>query len=221
MSIAENLRRIQDQLPEGVTLVAVSKTKPVEDIQEAYDAGQRIFGENRVQEMCEKQAVLPKDIDWHLIGHLQKNKVKYMAGFVKMIHAVDSFSLLKEINKRAGQNERIIDCLLQMHIAEESTKFGLNRAELDEIIVAIQADQFPHVRIRGFMGMATFTEDKEQIRQEFEQLALIHQEVKNNSIPEMDTLSMGMSGDYTIAIEAGSTMIRVGSSIFGQRNYHQ
>jgi len=213
MPIASNLKAIQISLPKEVTLVAVSKTKPNTDILEAYQAGHRIFGENKVQELAQKAEELPKDIAWHMIGHLQTNKVKFIAPFVSLIHGVDSLKLLKEINKRATQNNRIIDCLLQVHIASESTKFGFG---ITEVINAInEAKQFTNIKIVGLMGMATFTDDTQQITQEFKSLKTVFERVKNEHI---STLSMGMSGDYQLAIEQGSTMIRVGSAIFGHRN---
>lgn len=218
MSIVENLHTIQNELPENVTLVAVSKTKPAEAIQELYDAGQLEFGENKVQELVSKYEVLPKDIKWHLIGHLQKNKVKYIAEFVHLIHSVDNLDLLKEINKQAGKYNRIIPCLLQIKIAEEDSKFGME-AELAEQIISDYKTQFPNVEIIGLMGMATFTEDESQIRNEFKYLKSVFDQLKTHN-PELKTLSMGMSGDYKIAVNEGSTMVRVGSSIFGERNYH-
>ncbi|MDT7830685.1 YggS family pyridoxal phosphate-dependent enzyme [Pricia sp. S334] len=216
MSIEKNLKKIKSSLPGHVTLVAVSKTKPESDIQEAYDAGQRILGENRVQEMVEKWEHLPKDIQWHMIGHVQRNKVKHMIDFVDFIHGVDSFRLLKEINKRAKKADRKVDCLLQMHIAEEDTKFGLDTKELHEIVTSEAFQKFKNVRVKGLMGMATFTDDENQVRREFKQLKSHFDRLKKQ-LPEIDTLSMGMSGDYKIAIEEGSTMVRIGSSIFGAR----
>ena len=213
MPIASNLKAIQISLPKEVTLVAVSKTKPNTDILEAYHAGQRIFGENKAQELAQKAEELPKDISWHMIGHLQTNKVKFIAPFTSLIHGVDSIKLLKEINKRAAQNNRIIDCLLQVHIATESTKFGFLRTEVEQVITESKA--FENIRIVGLMGMATFTDDTQQIIQEFENLSTVFQSIKSTQIT---ILSMGMSGDYKIAIEQGSTMIRVGSAIFGHRN---
>ncbi len=219
MSIPSNLETIKKSLPEHVTLVAVSKTKPIADLKEAYNAGQRIFGENKIQEMTQKWEVLPKDIEWHMIGHVQRNKVKYMAPYVALIHGVDSFRLLKEIDKQGKKNDRVINCLLQMHIAEEDTKFGLDSGELTEILHSEELSQLKNIRIMGLMGMATYTDKEAQLRREFEQLKtqfdLLQQE-----IPEATTLSMGMSGDYKIAIEEGSTMVRIGSSIFGVRNYN-
>ncbi len=219
MSIKENLLEIKNALPENVTLVAVSKTKPVSDLMEAYEAGQRIFGENKIQEMEEKFNEMPKDILWHMIGHVQTNKVKFMAPFVSLIHGVDSLKLVKEINKEASKNNRIIDCLLQMHIAEEETKFGLDEKELIEILQQIQNNTLKNVKIVGLMGMATFTENQDQIKKEFLHLKSIfetHKSLKTENC-QLTTLSMGMSGDYQIAIDCGSTMVRIGSSIFGSR----
>lgn len=219
MSVKENLREIKNSLPENVTLVAVSKTKPVSDLMEAYEAGQRIFGENKIQEMEEKFTEMPKDIQWHMIGHVQTNKVKFMAPFVSLIHGVDSLKLLKEINKQALKENRIIDCLLQIHIAEEETKFGLDEIELDEILKHIQNDNFKNIKVVGLMGMATFTENQDQIKKEFLHLKSVfdtHKSLKTENF-ELTTLSMGMSGDYQLAIECGSTMVRIGSSIFGTR----
>lgn len=217
MSIRENLAQIQNTLPEHVSLVAVSKTKPVSDIMEAYTAGQRIFGENKVQEMVQKWEQLPKDIQWHMIGHLQRNKVKYMAHFVHLIHGVDSLRLLAEIDKRAQQHDRIIDCLFQIHIAEEETKFGLDPDELIQLISSQEFLEMKHVNIKGLMGMATFTADTNQIEKEFRTLKNLFEETRS-VLPTMDILSMGMSGDYTLAIDHGSTMVRIGSHIFGARN---
>ena len=213
MTIASNLKAIQTSLPKQVTLVAVSKTKPNTDILEAYQAGQRIFGENKVQELAQKAEELPKEIAWHMIGHLQTNKVKFIAPFVSLIHGVDSLKLLKEINKRAEQNNRIIDCLLQVHIATESSKFGFGIEEVESALN--QAEEFENIKIVGLMGMATFTDDTQQVSQEFKSLKTVFDSIKNEHIT---TLSMGMSGDYKLAIEQGSTMIRVGSAIFGHRN---
>ena len=219
MSIQDNLLQIKQSLPTSVTLVAVSKTKPMADLMQAYDAGQRIFGENKIQEMVEKYEQMPKDIAWHMIGHVQSNKVKFMAPFVALIHGVDSLKLLEEINKQALKNNRIIDCLLQIHIAEEETKFGLNEAELIELLQSDTFKNLHNIKVIGLMGMATFTENQSQIRKEFQQLKTIFD---NNQQPTTDncqltTLSMGMSGDYQLAIECGSTMVRIGSSIFGGR----
>ena len=212
MSIKDNLLKIKSTLPEHVTLVAVSKTKPVVDLMEAYNAGQRIFGENKIQEMTEKWEQMPKDIQWHMIGHIQTNKVKFMAPYVSLIHGVDSLKLLEEINKQALKNNRIIDCLLQIHIAEEETKFGLNNDELADLLVSESFKNLKNINIVGLMGMATFTENQIQIKKEFEHLKSIFDQVKI-----LKTLSMGMSGDYQLAIECGSTMVRIGSSIFGGR----
>ncbi|WP_298486436.1 YggS family pyridoxal phosphate-dependent enzyme [uncultured Maribacter sp.] len=218
MSIKQNLQNIKDTIPNEVTLVAVSKTKPIPDLQEAYNAGQRIFGENKIQEMVQKWETLPKDIEWHMIGHVQRNKVKYMAKFVSLIHGVDSLKLLTEINKQAAKHNRIIPCLLQVHIATEETKFGLNEEELNELLNSEDFKKLKNIQIKGLMGMATFTSDKSQIKKEFNSLKSIYNNTKN-SIPTITILSMGMSGDYQIAIKEGSTMVRIGSSIFGVRNY--
>jgi pyridoxal phosphate enzyme (YggS family) len=218
--IAEKIKEIQSSLPENVTLVAVSKTKPVEDIQQAYIAGQRIFGENKVQEMTSKYEVLPKDIQWHLIGHLQTNKVKYIAPYVSLIHSIDSEKLLREVNKEAKKNNRIISCLLQFHIAEEETKFGFSFDEAKELIESEAFLNFQNIQIVGIMGMASFTENEQQIRNEFQTLHDYFQVLKSHYFkfnPDFKEISMGMSGDYKIAIEHGSTMIRVGSTIFGHR----
>ncbi|PWJ36001.1 YggS family pyridoxal phosphate-dependent enzyme [Sediminitomix flava] len=224
MSLKENIDRFNNEVEKyNCKLVAVSKTKPVELLQEAYDHGVRIFGENKVQELAQKFEVLPKDIEWHMIGHLQSNKVKYIAPFVSLIHAVDSLKLLKEINKRAKQNNRVINCLLQMHIADEETKFGLDKAELLELLNNDEFAQFENIKIVGLMGMATNTDNEEQVRSEFRGLKNLFEELKaqENNFPNcaFSEISMGMSGDYQIAMEEGSTMIRVGSSIFGHRNY--
>jgi pyridoxal phosphate enzyme (YggS family) len=219
MLIAKNLLFIKNNLPEHVALVAVSKTKPVSDLMEAYDAGQRIFGENKIQEMEGKWEQMPKDIQWHMIGHVQTNKVKFMAPFVNLIHGVDSFKLLKEINKQALKNDRIIDCLLQIHIAEEETKFGLDEEELNSIMDSSEFQEMKNIRITGLMGMATFTDKQDQVNKEFSQLKAIFDKLQSQKTQnrQLDTLSMGMSGDYKLAIECGSTMIRIGSSIFGGR----
>jgi hypothetical protein len=217
MSIKENFSSIISALPETVTLVAVSKTKPIPDLQEVYDEGHRLFGENRVQEMTEKWEKMPKDIEWHMIGHLQRNKVKYMAEYVSLIHGVDSPRLLAEINKQAEKHNRIISCLLQVHIAEEDTKFGFDEEELLALVENEEFKAYKHVKIVGLMGMATFTEDMSQVRREFKGLKSLYTKLENN-YPNFTTLSMGMSGDYKIAIEEGSTMVRIGSSIFGTRN---
>lgn len=211
--IADNLSSFRSTLPDYMTLVAVSKTKPIEDLLEAYQAGQLDFGENKVQELCSKAEALPKDIRWHMIGHLQRNKVKYIAPFVGLIHSVDSTRLLNEIDKQAAKNNRIIECLLQIRIADESTKFGMDYDEVENIL---QNLSFTNVRIKGLMGMASFTDDQDQIRIEFEGLHAFYQ--KHQLAQQWDTLSMGMSGDYVLAIDCGSNMIRVGSRIFGARN---
>jgi pyridoxal phosphate enzyme (YggS family) len=217
MSIQTNLAQIKTTIPDEVTLVAVSKTKPIADLQLAYDAGQRVFGENKIQEMTQKWEQLPKDILWHMIGHVQRNKVKYMAEYVHLIHGVDSLKLLKEIDKQAKKHERIISCLLQVHIAEEDTKFGFDETELSQLTKDTAFTQLENIKITGLMGMATFTEDTNQVRREFKTLHSLFEKLKSN-LPTMDTLSMGMSGDYKIAIAEGSTMVRIGSSIFGARN---
>ena len=217
MSIAQNLKEIQSQLPEEVSLVAVSKTKPVSEIMEAYEAGQRIFGENKIQEMTEKWEQMPQDVKWHMIGHVQTNKVKYMAQFVNLVHAVDRLKLLKEINKQAKKHNRVIDCLLQIKIAEEDSKFGMTEDDALQLLNSEALTMLPHVKIKGLMGMATFTEDEKQLKEEFSRLKHFydtHQKAYGFSI-----LSMGMSGDFSIAIANGSNMIRVGSAIFGARNY--
>jgi pyridoxal phosphate enzyme (YggS family) len=207
-------------LPKGVTLVAVSKTKPVSDILELYNLGHRDFGENYVQELADKQAQLPSDIRWHFIGHLQRNKVKYLAPFVHLVHGVDSFELLQEINKQAQKNNRVIPVLLQMHIAAEETKYGLNEEELKELIASVADVPLPYVRIVGLMGMASFTDNSEQIQSEFQQLQALfkHYQALRTSTIHFTQLSMGMSSDYQIAIGLGSTMIRIGSLLFGARN---
>ena len=218
MSIKDNLHHIEKELPPMVRLVAVSKTKPVEAIEEAYAAGQRVFGENKAQEMALKYEQLPRDIEWHFIGHLQTNKVKYIAPFVSLIHSVDSLKVLKEINKQAGKNKRVIDCLLQFHIAEEATKFGLNMEEAEEIIGV--KDDFANVKLVGVMGMATFTPDKAQVRREFQQLYGYFETLKKKFFADDESfkeISMGMSGDYRMAIEEGSTLVRIGTLIFGKR----
>jgi len=220
MDIAKNIDAIKAEIGE-VKLIAVSKTKPASDIEAAYTEGQRAFGENKVQELTDKAEELPKDIEWHMIGHLQRNKVKYLAPFVHLIHGVDSPRLLKEINKQGKKIERVIPVLLQMHIAEEESKFGLDKEELDELLSSDTFHEMEHIEVKGLMGMATFTEDEDKIRREFKSLKHIFEEVKakyNDEKINMTELSMGMSGDYKIAIEEGSTMVRVGSAIFGERN---
>ena len=219
-SIAENLNKIKKTIPEDVSLVAVSKTKPIQDLKKAYDAGQRVFGENKVQELREKQPQLPDDIEWHMIGHMQSNKVKYIAPYISLIHGVESLKLLEEINKQALKNNRIIKILLQFHIATESTKFGLQLKEAKEMLDSDEYKRLENIEVSGVMGMASFVENESQIRQEFSKLKSIFEELKSNyftSAESFNTVSMGMSGDYPIAIEEGSTMIRVGSSIFGAR----
>jgi pyridoxal phosphate enzyme (YggS family) len=220
MSIQDNLLKIKSQLPENVTLVAVSKTKPVEDLMEAYHAGQRIFGENKIQEMTEKWQQMPKDIEWHMIGHVQSNKVKYMVPYVKLIHGVDSLKLLKEINRQAVRWRKSINCLLQIHIAEEETKFGLDEKELEELLNSDEFKEMKNINVIGLMGMATFTDNEEQIKKEFQYLKTIFDKVSKLKTDncQLNTLSMGMSGDYQLAIECGSTMVRIGSTIFGNRN---
>jgi pyridoxal phosphate enzyme (YggS family) len=216
MSISENIKQIKSQIPENVTLIAVSKTKPNNMLLEAYDAGQKDFGENYVQELVDKATQLPKDIKWHFIGHLQSNKVKFIAPFVYLIHGVDSFSLLKEINKQAQKNNRIIDCLLQIYIAKEETKFGLDYKEATDILNSTNFMELKNISIKGFMAMASNTEHTEQIKNEFAELKQF-----SLQFPHYKILSFGMSSDYKIAIEEGSTMIRIGSSIFGERNYNK
>ena len=219
MSIKQNLLQIKSTLPEHVTLVAVSKTKPVADLMEAYNAGQRIFGENKIQEMADKWEQMPKDIEWHMIGHVQTNKVKFMAPFVSLIHGVDSLKLLEEINKQALKNNRIIDCLLQIYIAEEESKFGLDEEELSELLASPTFKEMKNIRIVGLMGMATFTDDQNQIKKEFSHLKTIFDGLQSLQTVncKLQTVSMGMSGDYQLAIACGSTMVRIGSSIFGGR----
>ena len=224
MSIAENISTLKKNLPEEIALVAVSKTKPIEDLQEAYNAGQRIFGENKIQEMTDKWEALPKDIQWHMIGHVQTNKVKYMAPYVHLIHAVDSFKLLKEIDKQAAKNNRTINCLLQLKIAEEESKFGLSLTDLKQLIFSPELQNLNNICITGLMGMATFTENENQLKNEFTLLKhtfdFLKSETKLPENTDLNTVSMGMSGDYPIAISCGSNMIRVGSAIFGARNYN-
>lgn len=217
ITIASRIQQLQREIPPGVRLVAVSKFKPAADIREAYEAGQRDFGENYVQELVSKSEELPADIRWHFIGHLQTNKVKYIAPFVHLIHSVDSAKLLKEINKQAGSNGRVIDCLLQIHIAREETKSGLTEDEFLELLAGGVLSGLSHVRITGVMGMSTFTDDAEVVRTEFRELKSIFEKGKR-LLPEMREVSMGMSGDWPIAVEEGSTMVRIGSTIFGARN---
>ena len=221
--IKENLNIVRATVPSNVTLIAVSKTKPVSDLQEAYDAGQRIFGENKALEMRDKHQVLPNDIQWHFIGHLQTNKIKYIAPFVTLIHAIDSLSLLEAVNKEAVKNSRVIDCLLQFHIAQEDTKFGLDIEEAEALLESDSFKDLKNINIVGVMGMATFTDDADQVRNEFKNLKNIFDTLKENYFRDKDSfkeISMGMSDDYTIAIEEGATMVRVGSKIFGARNYN-
>jgi pyridoxal phosphate enzyme (YggS family) len=222
MGVAEKLRELRETIPAHVTLVAVSKTKADEAIMEAYKAGQRDFGENKVQDLTAKQERLPADIRWHMIGHLQSNKVKYLASFVHMLHGVDSLKLLGVINREAERKGRIIDCLLQIRIALEETKFGLTEEDLTGLIASSAFREFQHVRIRGLMGMATYTENSNQIREEFRHLKRIFDRLKTSEFSKQesfDQLSFGMSGDYALAIEEGSNMVRIGSLIFGPRNY--
>ena len=218
MSIQTNLSNIRTELPSHVTLVAVSKTKPIEDLLQAYQSGQRVFGENKIQEMAEKYQKMPKDIQWHMIGNIQRNKVKYMASFVDLVHGVDSLKLLNEINKQAEKNKRIINCLIQIKIAQENTKFGMSFDEAKNLISSKEVKKLKNISIVGIMGMASFTQDKTQIKKEFKTLKSNFDDLQKMASNLM-ILSMGMSGDYTLAIENGSTMIRLGSSIFGARNY--
>ena len=218
MSIKKQLQELKSVLPKQVTLVAVSKTKPVHDLMKAYDVGQRIFGENKVQEMVEKYQQMPKDIQWHMIGHVQRNKVKYMAPFVDLIHGVDSLKLLSEINKQALKNNRCINGLLQIKIAAEDSKFGMTKNDAIQLMKSSEFKNLKNIKIKGVMGMATFTDDQNKIRKEFETLKSTFSELKSIQ-DSMHIISMGMSGDYPLAIECGSTMIRVGSHIFGARNY--
>lgn len=219
MGIKDNLNKIKSNIPSHVTLVAVSKTKPNEAILEAYNAGQRDFGENYVQELADKYEQLPKDIRWHFIGHLQTNKIKYIAPFVHLIHGVDSFKLLEEINKQGQKHNRIINCLLQVFIATEETKFGLAFDECQSILTSGEFQKLPNIKICGFMAMASNTEDRDQIKKEFRSLKEFHSKIQQTTNTELPVLSFGMSGDYKIAIEEGSTMVRIGSLIFGERDY--
>ena len=217
------MERIKATLPQSVTLVAVSKTKPVSDIQEAYDAGHRAFGENYPQEMRDKHEVLPQDIQWHFIGHLQTNKIKYIIPYVTLIHSIDTANLLEAVNKEAKKHDRVVDCLLQFHIAMEETKFGLDMEEARQLLDSDAFKQMQNVRICGVMGMATFTDDEDEIRKEFKHLKEIFENLKANYFadqPQFKEISMGMSDDYPIAVEEGATMVRVGSKIFGARNYN-
>lgn len=221
MDIKKNIVTIRQSLPAACTLVAVSKTKPIHVIQEAYQAGQRDFGENKAQELAMKAEALPKDIQWHMIGHLQTNKVKYIASFVHLIHSVDSLKILSEINKQGQKAGRIINCLLQVHIAEEETKFGFSEIEVMQLIKDDTFKNKKNIRIIGLMGMATFTDNTDQVRKEFRGLKQLFEQLKTEALPDtvcMKELSMGMSGDYAIALEEGSTMVRIGSAVFGERN---
>ena len=218
MSIKNKLENISLKIPSEVCLVAVSKTKPISDILEAYEYGQRVFGENKIQELVEKHNKLPKDIEWHMIGHIQRNKVKYMAPFVSLIHSADSYRLIKEINKQGKINNRVINCLLQIKIASEESKFGFTEKEATDFLNSDEYVSFKNIKIVGLMGMATFTDDQRKIDQEFNKLKIFYKKV-NRSNSEINVLSMGMSNDYPIAIRNGSTMVRIGSSIFGKRNY--
>ncbi len=222
MSIKQNLNNIKSQLPEYITLVAVSKTKPVSDLMQAYEAGQRIFGENKIQEMADKWETMPKDIQWHMIGHVQRNKVKYMANFVDLIHGVDSLKLLKEINKEAIKHNRVINCLLQIKIAKEDSKFGLSAEEAKTVISSDEFSELKNIKVIGLMGMATFTDNMQQVENEFKFLKHTFDDLKSKRLDNfnLETLSIGMSGDYPLAIDCGSTMVRIGSSIFGSRNYN-
>ena len=220
--IRENLIAVRKTVPSQVRIIAVSKTKPVSDLKEAYDAGQRVFGENKAQEMRDKHAVLPQDIEWHFIGHLQTNKIKYIAGYVSLIHSIDSLPLLVEVDKEAAKHDRVLDCLLQFHIATEETKFGLDMQEAEALLQSPEYKALQHVRLVGVMGMATNTDDQDMIRQEFRTLREIKERLAITYFkdhPEFKEISMGMSGDYPIAIEEGATLVRIGSAIFGARNY--
>ena len=220
MSIAQKIQQLRSSLPEGVSLLAISKFQPIEALQEAYDAGQRMFGENHIQEMAAKAAVLPKDVEWHFTGHVQTNKIKYMASFVSLIHAVDSYRLLREINKHAAKHNRIIDCLLQIHIAQEETKFGFTIDECREMLATEPWKELQNVRITGLMAMGSNTDDMEQVRNEFRQMKQFFDELKTIYFadqPSFNQLSEGMTDDYPIAIEEGSTIVRIGSMIFGER----
>tara|TARA_R110002050_G_scaffold98209_4_gene204166 strand:- start:12998 stop:13654 length:657 start_codon:yes stop_codon:yes gene_type:complete len=217
--IAENLQALLKNLPKEIQLIAVSKTKPIEAIEEAYQTGQRHFGENKIQEMAEKYEALPKDIFWHMIGHVQDNKIKYMAPFVSLVHGMDKEKRLKALNKEAAKCERVIDCLVQIHIAEEDSKFGFDYSEAESLFQKNLKESYPNIRVRGLMGMATFTDDKEQLIREFSALSSFYKSTQALlGADEFNILSMGMSGDYSLAIEQGSNMIRVGTKIFGGRN---
>jgi PLP dependent protein len=222
MSIKNRLSTFKESLPAGCELIAVSKTHPLEAIREAYDAGQRKFGENKAQELVPKFEALPKDIEWHMIGHLQSNKVKYIAPFIHLIHSVDSFKLLEEIDKQGKKNNRIIECLLQVYIANEETKFGFSEDEINDLLARNAFDKLQNIRVLGLMGMATLSDDKQQISREFHRLKIFFEKLKDQKLPsnvQMKELSMGMSSDYKEAIEQGSTLIRVGTAIFGNRDY--
>ncbi|MFZ2906980.1 MAG: YggS family pyridoxal phosphate-dependent enzyme [Cyclobacteriaceae bacterium] len=222
MNIKKSIELLTRSLPAGCLLIAVSKTQPIEKIMEAYDAGQRVFGENKAQELTQKYDQLPKDIEWHMIGHLQTNKVKYIAPFVHLIHSVDSLKLLQEIDKQGKKNNRVINCLLQIHIAEEDTKFGFSETELFDLLRSPEIAAFQHIKITGLMGMATLTTDEHKIRMEFQSLKSIFENLKSVAWPNniaLKELSMGMSSDYQLAAEEGSTMVRIGTAIFGERNY--
>lgn len=222
MSVRENLLQVKSQVPDNVCLIAVSKTKPVEAIQEAYDCGQRVFGENKAQEMRDKHAVLPQDIQWHMIGHLQENKIKYIIPYVTMIHSIDSLKLLKEVNKKAIQCERVVDCLIEMDISHEDSKFGLSIEELRDMLEGEDFQAMNNVRICGLMGIGSITDDREKTRQEFRNLKNMFEDIRKEYFQDKEYfthISMGMSGDYDIAIEEGSTFVRVGSKIFGERDY--
>ena len=222
MSIASQIQQLRSSLPEGVSLLAISKYQPIEALQEAYDAGQRLFGENHIQEMAAKAAVLPKDIEWHFTGHVQTNKIKYMAPFVSLIHAVDSFRLLREIDKHAAKHNRVIDCLLQIHIAQEETKYGLTMEECRQLLATEPWRELQHIRITGLMAMGSNTDDMDQVRSEFRQMRHLFEELKATYFADESSfaqLSEGMTDDYPIAIEEGSTIVRIGSMIFGSRGY--
>ena len=216
--IKENINKFISKIPENVKLIAISKTKSVDEILEAYNQGQRIFGENKIQEMTEKYNLLPKDIKWHMVGHVQRNKIKYMAPYVDLIHGIDSFKSLKTINKEGEKNNRIIKCLLQLKISSESTKFGLEIDEIEEIINSKDYEELTHTKVCGIMAMASFTKDKNIIKDEFNSANKLYNQIKSND-DNIEILSMGMSNDYELAIESGSNMVRIGSSIFGSRNY--
>jgi pyridoxal phosphate enzyme (YggS family) len=223
MFVKERIKTLMSTVPKGVTLVAVSKTKPISDIKEAYEAGQRDFGENKIQEMVQKAAKLPQDIRWHMIGHVQTNKIKYMASFVHLIHGIDSLSALFDVNKQAKKNDRIIDCLLQAKISKEETKYGLSFEEIEKLLSGTEIQNLPHLRIKGLMGMASFADDEKVLNEEFASLKRFYDHLNKKKIAaknvQVEILSMGMSGDYNLAIKNGSNMVRIGSSIFGERNY--